>query len=72
MKKYEVSVISSECKFYKLNDSEGKRLATIEFHGWDFLKYTVSFPYTLENNLDKTKKFRTLKEAKAYIAEVLG
>lgn len=71
--KYEVSVIDSDCKFYKLNDVDGERLATIEFAGWKFYKYNVSFSYKkVENNLAKERNFRTLAEAKKYVAEVLA
>lgn len=71
-KKYEVSVIDSKCKFYKLNNSNGKRIATIEFRGWKYFKYEVTFACAVvENNLDKTKSFKTLKEAKNYINQVL-
>ena len=73
MMKYEVSVIDSTCKFYKLNDKNGKRLATIEFCGWKFYKYNVSFAFdAVENNLNKSRNFRTLTEAKKYIADVLA
>lgn len=71
--KYEVSKITENCKFYKLNDENGNRLATIEYSGWKFHKYNVSFAYyAVEDNLNKEKSFRTLKEAKAYIAEILN
>lgn len=54
MTKYEVSVIDSTSKFYNLNDKNGKRLATIEFCGWKFYKYKVSFAFdAVENNLNK-------------------
>ena len=73
MMKYEVSVIDSTCKFYELNDKNGKRLATIEFCGWKFYKYKVSFACdAVENNLNKSRNFRSLAEAKKYIAEVLA
>ena len=73
MMKYEVTVIDSTCKFYKLNDENGKRLVTIEFCGWKFYKYNVCFALNAgENNLGKDKNFRTLAEAKKYIAEVLS
>lgn len=73
MNKYEVSVISSGCKFYKLNDKNGKRIATIEFSDWKFYKYNVSFAYNaVENNLDKSRNFRTLSEAKKYVSEVIN
>lgn len=69
--KYVTKIISKNCKFYELNDLEG-RLATIEFHASSFMKYRVSFSYRrVEDNLEKSKSFRTLKEAKAYVAEVL-
>ena len=66
MMKYEVTVIDSTCKFYKLNDENGKILVTIEFCGWKlFCKYNVCFASgVVENNLDKNKNFRTLAEAK--------
>lgn len=73
MMKYEVSVIDKDCKFYKLNDKNGKRLATIEFSGWKCYKYNVSFAYyAVENNLDKSRNFRTLAEAKKYVSEVIN
>lgn len=73
MKKYDVSVIDEKCRFYALNDLDGKRIATIEYCGWKWFKYEVSFAYiTVEKNLDKTRNFRTLKEAKKYVEEIIG
>ena len=70
--KYTVDVIDKSCKFYKLDDQNGKRIATIEYSGWKFYKYAVSFAYdSIKDNLEKSKSFRTLKEAKEYVAKVL-
>lgn len=71
--KYEVSRIDENCRFYKLNDENGNRLAIIEYNAWKYYKYNVCFtPYAVEDNLNKEENFHTLKEAKEYIAEILN
>ena len=72
--KYNVDVISKECKFYELNNESGERLATIEYDGWcAYYKYRVSFSYKfVKDNLNKEREFHTLKEAKQYVEKILN
>ena len=78
MMKYEVSVIDSTCKFYKLNDKNGKRLATIEFCGWKFYKYNVSFASIYDNaniiiaDTDWTLRVAEIKEKRNELAGYLN
>lgn len=75
MNKYEVTKIGDgkESRFYDLKNKDGKNFATIEFCGWKFYKYKVSFAFdAVENNLNKSRNFRYLAEAKKYIAEALA
>ena len=69
-----VDAISKDCKFYEFNNSNGERLATIEYDGWHaYYKYGVSFAYKfVKDNLTKEKKFHTLKEAKQYVEQILA
>jgi hypothetical protein len=71
--KYSVDVIAKDCKFYNLNNEAGKTLATIQYSGWKFHKYEVSFAfYAVKDNLKKGASFRTLKEAKEYVYNILS
>ena len=72
-KKYRICKIDNLCRFYTLDDSNGRIIASIEYCGYkSFNKYEVYFAcYAVEDNLNKTRSFETLKEAKIYINEVL-
>jgi len=71
--KYSVDVIAKDCRFYNLDDKAGKRLAIIQYSGWKFHKYEVSFAfYAVKDNLKKRASFRTLKEAKEYVFNILS
>lgn len=73
MSKYEVKKIGKDVRFYTLKNENGKTLASIEYSGWGFYKYNVSFAYdTVKDNLEKARKFMTLREAKEYVAEVVN
>lgn len=72
MTRWIVDNISSICRFYFLRDENDEILATIQFLKSRVFKYKVNFAYNaVENNLEKSKSFLKLRDAKNYVNEVL-
>lgn len=73
MARWIVDDISPSCRFYFLKDENNETLAIIQFSKNKVFKYNVDFAYNaVENNLEKSKSFLKLKDAKKYVNEVLG